>query len=113
MPETIYKNGKVKLPKEIRERLKLQDGDRIAFYWSQDNEEYTMIACNLDAKTAFDGLPPLVPRWSPEETDALLNWHRGRKLSKSELETVMRVLKAEADEAEDDEAEEGSMEIHS
>jgi bifunctional DNA-binding transcriptional regulator/antitoxin component of YhaV-PrlF toxin-antitoxin module len=104
MPETSYKNGKIKLPKEMRERLNLQEGDRIVFYWSSARERYVMVACNLDAATALKGLKPLKPLWTPEETDALLAWHRGRKLSKSELEAVMRVLKAEAEQAGNDPA---------
>ncbi|RKP59310.1 hypothetical protein D7S86_05365 [Pararobbsia silviterrae] len=102
MPEVFMeKKGRIKLPKDMRKRLNLREGDRVLFYWSEDQARYVMIACNLDAATALEGREPIDTGCTFEETEALLKWHRGRKLTHAEMELVIGVIRAEADRPDD------------
>ncbi|WP_158601863.1 AbrB/MazE/SpoVT family DNA-binding domain-containing protein [Pararobbsia silviterrae] len=97
----MEKKGRIKLPKDMRKRLNLREGDRVLFYWSEDQARYVMIACNLDAATALEGREPIDTGCTFEETEALLKWHRGRKLTHAEMELVIGVIRAEADRPDD------------
>ena len=42
---TIYANGRIMLPAEIRRRLNIKAGDSLAFFISQDDEIILRRAC--------------------------------------------------------------------
>lgn len=94
----MRKNRKIKVPKEVCRHLKLNEGDRVVFFWSEPRKTYAIFPRNVDPKDVRACIPTSELRCTPEERDTLLNFHRGRDLSKEESETVLRVLKARFEE---------------
>jgi antitoxin PrlF len=110
MPSTyMLSKGRVKIPKEVRQRLNLKEGDRIAFFYSEEEKWYRLIAQN---KSATELMPLNRPKSTEtvEEKSALFRFYRGRFLvSKEELDLVIGVLQRERLKMEQKEALHGPL----
>lgn len=96
----MLKNGKIKVPKEVRNRLRLVEGVRVVFYWSSQRDTYAIVAQGVNPRESCGMVAQSESAWSMEEADALLNFHRGRDLSKEETELVVRILQRQVVEGD-------------
>lgn len=46
---TIYAGGQIMLPSEIRRKLNIKEGDSLAFFLNEENENKEIIMCKTSA----------------------------------------------------------------
>ncbi len=75
---TVTSKGQITIPKEVRERLGVEAGDRLEFV-EQERGVYKVIAATRDVRH-LKGMVPKPPRpVSVEEMNAAIRSSRGRK----------------------------------
>jgi hypothetical protein len=105
----MRKKGKLKLPEDVCQKLRLREGDRVSVFWSMSRGTFALFPHNVDPAEFLKIREPSQASVSREEVDALLKWHRGRLLTRAEKDIVIRVLnneeEAEPEDEDEDEAE--------